>query len=97
MAAYGALGVGALGAAVGVAFGIRTVVLKSDGDALCEGALCQSERGVDLQERARASATVTTTAVGVGLAGLAVGVVLWATLPRATRTALRTNGLTVLF
>lgn len=84
--AYVAGGVGVVGIGVGTYFGLRTLSLKNERDEVCPEAECSSQRGVDLDDRARSAALVSTVSFGVGVLALGAGAVLWLTAPDTTET-----------
>jgi hypothetical protein len=77
---WAAVGVGAVGAAMGTFFGIRAFSLKADAQHECEGAAC-SQRGLDLLSEARVAANVSTVAMLAAAVALGVGVYLVLTSP----------------
>jgi hypothetical protein len=77
-ALYAAAGVGAAGVAVGLITGALVFRQKSTVDAHCVGVRCDSQ-GKQAADDARPLATASNIAFGVGLAGLAVGAILWLT------------------
>ena len=81
---YGVLGLSAVALGAGAILGIQTLSKKSDANALCQGAICSSQHGVDLQDEARTRATWSTIGFGVGLAAAAVGIYLLVTRPHRT-------------
>ena len=83
IAAYSALGVGAVGAVLGVAFTIQRSKKSSDADDLYDGCLAsgacgQTEVGEieDLDSKAASSGTIAVVGYGVGVVGLGTGVTL---------------------
>ena len=73
---WGAYGVGAAGLATGAAFGIATLVIRSDLDDTCAtSSRCPRSAQEDI-DRARNFATVANIGLVVGVAGAAVGTYL---------------------
>jgi len=80
-ATWAALGVGAAGVVVGTIAGILELSKASTVKGQCHGTICpETERG-DLAD-ANTLANVSNIALGVGVAGAAVGAVLYLTAPR---------------
>jgi hypothetical protein len=75
----GGAGVAAIG--VGSYFGIRAMGDKSDGDAHCNGRLCDAT-GLALQDDAHTHATIATIAFGAGIAALGGAAFLFVTSER---------------
>jgi hypothetical protein len=89
IAAFTALGVGAIGIAVGTVFGVRTFAREDEADAICAGRACKTQKGIDLHDQASDYAEVSTIAFGVGLgaAALGVGLLVLPTDRAGTRSA----------
>lgn len=80
-------GVGVGGVIVGTVFGLKS---KSDHDEAanyCDGSRCTDPRGVSAGNSAHSAGTVSTVAMIVGGLGLAAGVTLWFTAPKAKTSA----------
>jgi hypothetical protein len=71
IAAYAALGLGAVGLGVGAFFGIDAMSKKSESDDNCTPGCNQT--AVDLSHDARTAARISTVGFGVGLVGAGVG------------------------
>jgi hypothetical protein len=71
----GVLGLAAIG--VGTYFGVRAASKWGDSNAACPSSPCSSPAGVDLANDARSSARVADVTLAAGLAGVALGVVLF--------------------
>lgn len=79
-------GIGVVGVGVGTAFGLKS---KSDHDEAvkyCDGSQCREARGVTAGEDAYSAGTVSTVGMVIGALGLAGGVALWVTAPKAAAT-----------
>lgn len=89
-------GVGVAGLAVGAAFGLSALSLKSDRDAHCSsGNLCDQE-GVDKDGDARSAATISTIGFVAGGVLAATGIILVLTAPKgSTRVGVSGRGLFV--
>jgi hypothetical protein len=85
-AAYAAGGVGVAGIVVGSITGLMAMGKKSTADQNCVGSEC-NPTGKDAGNSGKSLATVSTVAFGVGLAGLAVGTILWFTAKPASTEA----------
>lgn len=79
--------VGGVGLTLGAAFGIRTLVVKDERDAICPEATCSSQEGVDLDDEARAMALGSTVSFVVGGVGAAAALILFLVEPEAPITA----------
>jgi hypothetical protein len=80
-------GAGVVGTAVGVAFGVASMLKHDEAHKVCPNA-CDTQAGVDLWNAARMAGDASTTAFIVGGVGLATGAVLWVTgKPRSEITA----------
>jgi len=79
--AWGAIGIGVAGLAVGAAFGVNALSNNSKSAAHCSGNECDFD-GVNLRARALRSATVSTLSFVGGSAMLATGLVLLFTRDR---------------
>jgi serine/threonine-protein kinase len=89
VASFIALGAGAVGLAVGSAFGLEA--LSKNNEALkpenCRTTTYCTQMGLSLTNDARDAATVSTVAFAVGGAAVVTGVVLWLTSPRTPSRA----------
>ena len=83
--AYAALGVGAAGMLVGGITGAIALNDKLIADRECKAYLCNAE-GAEAVLGGRVTATWSTVGSAVGGAGLAAGVLLWLTKPKAEAT-----------
>jgi hypothetical protein len=81
-------GVGVAGLAVGAIFGVRSIALKSDRDALCSGGNLCDAAGVAKDQHARDTALASTIGFVAGGVLLASGVVLFLTAA-SSRPAVR--------
>lgn len=77
--AAGLAGLGVSGIFTGIALS-----KNSEADKICNGSACPSQAGVDLGNDAITAANVSTVVLGVGLAGVAVGTILFLTAPSRT-------------
>jgi hypothetical protein len=84
--AYVVGGVGVAGIVVGSITGLMAMSKKNTADQNCTGSQCNST-GADAGKSGKTMATVSTLAFGVGIAGLAVGTILWFTAKPATTEA----------
>jgi len=80
-AAIGAAGVGVVGLALGIGFGLSSMSKHDDAAKVCSGT-CSDQHGVDLWNQARSAGNVSTAAFVVAAAGLAGGAALWFTASR---------------
>lgn len=85
-------GVGVVGVVVGSIFGVKSKSQHDEAEKYCDGNRCTDARGVSAGNSAYASGTVSTVAMIIGGAGLAAGVTLWLTAPKAPSTAALTLG-----
>lgn len=85
--AYGALGVGALGAAAGTILLLRASALHSDSTAVCPSSPCSDRQAVDDSKSARSLANWSTVGFGVGALGLAAGAYLLLSAPAGGQSA----------
>jgi hypothetical protein len=83
--AYAVGGVGIVGIVVGSTTGALVLGKKSTAKEHCSGGACRDQEGVDAGKSGKALATVSTIGFGVGVAGLAAGVILLLTAPRASQ------------
>jgi hypothetical protein len=74
-------GVGAVAVGVGGAFGLRTIVLKNDRGAYCDGNNVCDPQGMQLDHDARTASTISTIATLGGVVLLAGGIALVLTSP----------------
>ena len=79
-------GVGLVGLGVGSYFGLSAKRTYDDADAHCSARTCTPEGG-RLTSDARGQATASTVLFAVGAGALVLGVVLWVTAPRASKSA----------
>lgn len=75
-ASLAALGVGLTGVVVGSVSGALVFVKKHDVTGNCSGKSC-NDAGLSAAEDAQTLATVSNVGFGVGIAGLALGTILW--------------------
>lgn len=88
--AFGALGLGVAGVAVGTIFGVMALSTKSSLDSACTNKTCPSSSQSDIDALGM-RATVSTVGFGVGIVGAGLGIVLLLTshgkeAPPATAT-----------
>lgn len=69
--AYGALGLGAAGLAVGAVFGLQTLSRRSEAEDACAAGNC--EQGRTLNDEAKTKAWISDIGFGVGLIGAGLG------------------------
>ena len=80
VAAWAALGVGAVGLVVGTVFVIDNHANRNDATALCPGGVCPTSKRVEVQaldDKADRAATIAWIGYGVAVAGVGVGAALW--------------------
>jgi hypothetical protein len=80
VAAWAALGVGAVGLIVGTVFVVDNHANRNDATALCPGGVCPTAKRADVQaldDKADRAATIAWIGYGVGVAGVGVGAALW--------------------
>jgi len=83
-------GVGVAGVIVGSIFGFKSKSDHDEAEKYCDGSRCTDARGVTAGNAAHSAGNVSTVAMIVGGVGLAAGVTLWLTAPKArTSAALR--------
>jgi hypothetical protein len=82
-------GIGVVGVGVGTVFGLQAKSHHDEAKKYCKGAVCTDPRGVSAGDDARTSGNVSTIAMIIGAVGVAGGVTLWLTAPRANATAAR--------
>jgi hypothetical protein len=80
-------GVGVVGVVLGTVFGLESKSKHDDADKYCTGSACTDARGVTLKSDARSAGNVSTAMMIVGGVGLASGVTLWLTAPKASSSA----------
>ena len=80
-------GVGVVGVVVGSIFGIKSKSDHDEAEKYCDGGRCTDARGVSAGNAAHSAGNVSTVAMIVGGVGLAAGVTLWLTAPKAPATA----------
>jgi hypothetical protein len=78
-------GVGAIGAGVGIGFGLASIGDRNDSRAHCAGDLCDAD-GVRMRDDAIRHGTIATVSMLAGGAAIAGGIVLVLTAPRGTET-----------
>ena len=76
-------GVGVVGVAVGSVAGLVSKSKHDNADDHCSGSNCNDSQGVSLRSDARLWGNISTVAFIVGAAGLATGVTLWISAPKA--------------
>lgn len=81
--ALAAGGVGVGGVIVGTIFGLKSKSHHDEAAQYCDGNRCTDARGVSAGNAAYSAGTVSTVAMIVGGVGLAAGVTLWFTAPKA--------------
>lgn len=83
-----AFGVGAVGLAGGTIFLLQNRSSQSEANAICAAGCPASRRAEieDLDGKASSAATLSLIGYGVGVAGIAAGVILWATAPHRSST-----------
>lgn len=87
--AVGAGGIGLVGVTIGSIFGLSVSSKMSRArDSCTSGTRGCSDEALAVQDEARDAARVSTLAFGAGLAGLAGGVALWLTAPKASERPL---------
>ena len=79
--ALSAMGLGAVGLAIGTGFGIASIAAGDEADALCDAANRCSAKGVALRDDAIAQGDVSTAAFAIGGALFAGGVLWWFVAP----------------
>jgi hypothetical protein len=79
-----ASGMGVVGVGIGTVFGLKSKSSHDEATKYCTGAICNDPRGVTAGNDAHAAGNVSTIAMIVGVAGLAGGVVLWLSAPKAS-------------
>jgi hypothetical protein len=90
VASFVAFGAGALGIGAGAFFGVRTLAVKSDRDAVCGASSCGSPQGVALDGDARSLALRSTVWFIAGGAAALTGVLLyWRSLPTPNARSVR--------
>ena len=89
--AVGIVGLGVAGAFTGIA-------ISKDGkaDDICGSNTCPTQEGVDLANDAKTAANVSTAALGVGIAGLAIGTILFLTAPSKAAPKTASKSFTIL-
>jgi len=80
-------GVGVAGVVVGSIFGLKSKSDHDEAEKYCDGSQCTDARGVTAGDSAHSAGNVSTIAMIVGGVGLAAGVTLWFTAPKASTTA----------
>jgi tetratricopeptide (TPR) repeat protein len=78
-------GLGVAGLAIGVAVGTIALSDKSAAEAICGGATCPTQAGVNKWSSAAATGNVSSVALVIGALGVAGGAVLWFTAPKPKR------------
>ena len=77
--------IGLAGVGIGTFFGLQSMSKHSTASAACPRAQCPDASGSDLWNDARTSGNISTVAFIVGGAGVAGGLALWLTAPKAER------------
>jgi hypothetical protein len=80
-------GVGVVGVVVGSVFGLKSKSDHDEAEKYCDGSRCTDARGVTAGNAAHSAGNVATVAMIIGGVGLAAGVTLWFTAPKAPATA----------
>jgi tetratricopeptide (TPR) repeat protein len=80
-------GVGVVGVVVGSIFGLKSKSDHDEAEKYCDGSRCTDPRGVSAGNAAHSAGNVSTVAMIIGGVGLAAGVTLWLTAPKAPATA----------
>jgi len=80
-------GVGVVGVVVGSIFGLKSKSEHDEAENYCDGNRCTDARGVSAGNAAHSAGNVSTVAMIIGGVGLAAGVTLWLTAPKAPATA----------
>lgn len=80
-------GVGVAGVVVGSIFGLKSKSDHDEAEKYCNGNQCTDARGVTAGDSAHSAGNVSTIAMIVGGVGLAAGVTLWFTAPKASTSA----------
>jgi len=80
-------GVGVAGVIVGSIFGLKSKSDHDEAENYCDGSRCTDARGVTAGNAAHSAGNVSTVAMIVGGVGLAAGVTLWLTAPKARASA----------
>lgn len=76
-------GVGVVGVVVGSIFGLKSKSDHDEAEKYCDGSRCTDPRGVTAGNAAHSAGNVSTVAMIIGGVGLAAGVTLWLTAPKA--------------
>jgi serine/threonine-protein kinase len=80
-------GAGVVGVVLGTVFGLKSKSDHDEAEKYCDGSRCTDARGVTAGNAAHAAGNVSTVAMIIGGVGLAAGVTLWLTAPKAPVTA----------
>ena len=80
-------GVGVAGVVVGSIFGLKSKSDHDEAEKYCDGSRCTDARGVSAGDSAHSAGNISTIAMIVGGVGLAAGVTLWFTAPKASTTS----------
>jgi len=84
-------GLGLVGVGLGTAFGIASKSKHDEAASLCPQPQCESSAGVSAGQAAHANGNISTVAMIIGGVGLATGVVLWFTAPKAGASEAKTR------
>ncbi len=93
VAALLAGGAGVAGLALGTFFGLQSKSKHDDATQLCPRVDCSDPRGVNLGNDARSAGNLSTAMMIVGAVGVAAGVTLWVSAPKAESSASARVGL----
>lgn len=85
--ALAAGGVGVVGVVVGSIFGLKSKSNHDEAEKYCDGSRCTDARGISAGNAAHSAGNVSTVAMIIGGVGLAAGVTLWLTAPKAPASA----------
>jgi len=85
--ALSAGGLGLVGVTIGTIFGVKAMSSHSDAEKDCSGSSCRTPQGVQAGNDARSAGNIATIGMIVGAVGLAGGVTLWFTAPKAKPSA----------
>ncbi len=79
--AYGLVGVGVAGLAMGSVAGSIAIFDATKANTACPTTACTSPQAIQTNDEARASATISNVAFGVGILALGAGAALWLLTP----------------
>jgi hypothetical protein len=80
-------GVGVVGVVVGSIFGMKSKSDHDEAEKYCDGSRCTDARGVTAGNAAHSAGNASTVAMIIGGVGLAAGITLWLTAPKAPAAA----------